>query len=216
VEGVPPVEDRQPDCSGERKSNQIVLDEACQHHHQRGHAHRARGPRLPQQDDQSSNINRVSEKLRVVHPDIVGEDKQPCDERKDGENGVRWTNLHHPERRENARADCRQRQQRYDPAGHDIIAGKSPESADEIERERRIVVEEEAVRAGVEAACRHRRLCVIGIPAFVGIERNLKTQTRKNARKSDSAAEREQPASDRYEADAGDHGLAQSAVGWMS
>jgi len=74
----------------------------------------------------------VSEKLRIVHPDIVGEDKQPCDERQDRENGVPCANFHLPERGEYACADNGQRQQRYDPPGDNVVAGELPENAHEI------------------------------------------------------------------------------------
>ena len=68
----------------------------------------------------------MSEKLRVVHADVVREDKQPSDQEKHGEDRVPAANMHAAERRENAGAHAKQRQKRYDPPGQDVVAATFP------------------------------------------------------------------------------------------
>ena len=156
--------------------------------------------------------------LRIIHADIIGEDEQAAGKQKRREGRLEALATHTQRGGENTERDKEEGQQRNDPAGKDVVAENAAERADQVERQRRIIVDHVALGAGIKRRARHRGRRMIGVPTLVGVERQVQTHGRDRAPEAENAEQRCSQ-DDQLESAHGDcvaHRLAQVLVGWMS
>jgi len=152
-----------------------VLDEECNGEKKCCDHHASWAARRTKNCDKSPDGDGMTQQLRIVHCDIVACQEETGDEKERCKRGLGRGAAHEPGSAQYSVGQDTERQQRDEPTGDDRIPGEARNFADEIERQRGIVVDEQSARWRIGASRARRQLSKIGVPAFVGIERNLKT-----------------------------------------
>src|SRR5215471_8319610 len=159
--------DRKPDNRRKGKNDKIVLHEERADEQKRSEYGRLRPARLAKDDEESHKLQRMAEQLWVVHPHIVAEEKKDGGEEQ-RTNDPRQNANRHSFSSQGDQNDRRcEGNQRDAATSDDVVAQHVAQSTHEVERKRRIIVEEEQVCAGVKGRAAHRVGRVISIPAFV-------------------------------------------------
>ena len=168
AQAKPPVVEREPDERDQRNGDEVVLDEARQHHHQHGRLDRAAFGVKLEKPREPRRHHGEPENLRLVHADVEFEEPRHCGnepEARDQLRGARAAELPHDD--SGASSDAERSQQRQRAPDIDRVAEQTAEPADQIVGERRVVIGDEALGRRVQPTPPHRGVDVIGIPALV-------------------------------------------------
>ena len=148
-----------------------MLGQQAHRQQQCGERRPRRTIRPAQMHRQPTRNARQRQHVGIVHAEIVGgkagEQQQAGGEREAGIHPRAAGLSHHRAARQRYR---RQRRKRQQPAGQHRVARQFAQRADDIEGQRRVIVEQQRRIAGIERLAGNRALLKPGIPALVIVD----------------------------------------------
>ena len=190
---VPP----QPGRDRERQGHQAVLDETAEERQRCGRDHRYGAAAAAQEDQQRRRHRHVREPLRIVRADVsrgvhddVGEEQQRPECR-----GARSAAQSPDDQPDHAR-DRQQADQRDRAPDHDMVANDRARPADQIERQRRIVVGNQVAGRRIQRLPPDGAQRLEGVPALVVPEWDRQRQADRRRRQQRAGDQGEQAQSD--------------------
>jgi len=152
---------------GQRNTNDVVLPEACDHHEQQCRFRRLACPVTGEEPDEAGAHDRERCDLRIVGADIGrGVVRHDGDEPERAERTGDQAAGEQPYRKRDLDRDGKKPDDGNGTTNEQVVAQQRAKPTDRVERQRRVIVDDELVSAGVERQAGSGGILMIRVPRF--------------------------------------------------